>query len=233
MGPSIVKTFRRLQRKGMLGLAVRGSLGAQLSRVGEWIGAEGLIYNKWTYDMFHRLAVETAPAVVSSVLRRYPDVLSVVDLGAGTGAHVAEFRKQGLTCVGYEYSPIARQIAVQRLGVELRPFNLADPESFAGDGVRYDLAMSLEVGEHLPADLGDTLVEACVKSAPLVLFSAAVPGQGGQGHVNEQPRSYWIERFEDRGYRYNESETNALAGHLRQTLIRGMHLARNVMLFDG
>lgn len=231
MRPSILDKFRRLHRTGMIGPAIRGTLGTQLSRVGEWVHSERLIYNAWTFDMFYRLAVETSPAIVVSLIRRLPDLRRIVDLGAGAGAHVAEFKKHGVTCVGYEYSAIAREMGAQRLDVQLRPFNLTDPEPW--DGQRYDLAISLEVGEHLPPDLGDRLVKVCVKSAPHVLFSAAALGQGGQGHINEQPKSYWIERFERHGYRYNEIETGVLVEDLRQELIRGMHLARNVMLFEG
>jgi hypothetical protein len=126
---------------------------------------------------------------------------------------------------------MARRIAAERLGVTIRPFDLTAPEPW--DGERYDLAVSLEVAEHLPPALGDELVATCVKSAPHVLFSAAPPGQGGQGHVNEQPKAYWIERFARHGYRLDEAQTATLVTDLRRELVRGMHLARNVMIFSG
>ena len=221
--------LQRLHRTGMIGMAIRGAIGARVSRVGEAVGSERLIYNPWTFDMFYRLAVETAPAIVSGILRRFPDTQRVVDLGAGTGAHVAEFEQRGIACTGYEYSATARRIAAERLGVQVRPFDLTEPEPW--DGERYDLAVSLEVGEHLPPALGDKLVATCVKSAPRVLFSAAPPGQGGQGHLNEQPKAYWIEGFARHGYRMDEARTEALVADLRRELVRGMHLARNVIVF--
>ena len=223
--------LQRLHRTRMIGMAARGAIGAQFSRVGEAIGSERLIYNRWTFDMFHRLAVETAPAIVSGILRRFPDTQLVVDLGAGTGAHVAAFEKRGLDCTGYEYSATAREIAAERLGVRVRPFDLTEPAPWGGE--RYDLALSLEVGEHLPPELGDKLVATCVEAAPHVLFSAAPPGQGGQGHINEQPKAYWMERFARHGYRLDEAQTAALVTDLRRDLVRGMHLARNVMIFSG
>ncbi len=235
----LLAKLQRLQRTGMIGMAARGAIGAEFSRVGEAIGSERLTYNRWTFDMFHRLAVETAPAIVSGILRRFPDIERVVDLGAGTGAHVAAFEKRGLACTGYEYSALAREIAADRLAVTLRPFDLTEAEPWPGsgpeseEGERYDLALSLEVGEHLPPELGDKLVATCVEAAPHVLFSAAPPGQGGQGHVNEQPKAYWIERFARHGYQLDEAQTEALVTDLRHELVRGMHLARNVMIFSA
>jgi SAM-dependent methyltransferase len=227
---STFSKLQRLHRTGMIGMAIRGAVGAQVSRIGDAVGSETLTYNSWTFDMFYRLAVETAPAIVNCVLKRYPETHRVVDLGAGTGAHVAEFKRRGVDCVGFEYSARARQVGHERLDVLLEPFDLTDPDPW--DGEHYDLAVSLEVAEHLPPLLGERLVETCTKAAPRVLFSAAPPGQGGQGHINEQPKAYWLERFARHGYALNEPATELLVADLRAELIRGMHIARNVMLIE-
>jgi hypothetical protein len=65
---------------------------------------------------------------------------------------------------------------------------------------RFDLVLSLEVAEHLPGDRADVFVETLTGLGPVVLFSAAIPHQGGTQHVNEQWPDYWRERFETRGY---------------------------------
>jgi len=64
----------------------------------------------------------------------------------------------------------------------------------------FDMALSLEVAEHLPAEAADRLVETLTRLAPVVLFSAAIPNQGGVHHVNERWQSYWADRFRARGY---------------------------------
>ena len=64
----------------------------------------------------------------------------------------------------------------------------------------YDLVISLEVGEHLPAESSQTLVGTVTRLGPVVMFSAAIPFQGGTSHVNEQWPKYWARMFEDRGY---------------------------------
>jgi hypothetical protein len=64
----------------------------------------------------------------------------------------------------------------------------------------FDLVMCLEVAEHLPPDSADALVDSLIRLGPIVLFSAAIPSQGGTNHVNEQWPEYWADRFEARGY---------------------------------
>ncbi|HTU82550.1 MAG TPA: hypothetical protein VMF61_10495, partial [Candidatus Acidoferrales bacterium] len=67
-------------------------------------------------------------------------------------------------------------------------------------GRTFDLAISLEVAEHLPESSAASFVATLTTLAPAVLFSAAVPFQGGEHHVNERWQSYWAELFERRGY---------------------------------
>jgi hypothetical protein len=61
--------------------------------------------------------------------------------------------------------------------------------------------MSLEVAEHLPASAANGFVDTLTRLAPVVLFSAAIPHQLGDGHINEQWQGYWIEKFAARGFR--------------------------------
>lgn len=223
-------TIQRLRKNGLLGMAIRGELGTYLSRVGDALNSPKLTYNPWTIDSFHRLAIESAPTFVDGALELYPDMRSAVDWGCGTGAYVKEFRRRDVACEGYEYTPKVREVGKSRLDIDLHPFDLGSPKPW--DGNPCDLAISLEVAEHVSPELGDRLVDLCIQSAPRVIFSAAIPGQGGQGHVNEQPREYWIDRFVQRGYMYHEDRTAAFAEHLLQNLVRGLYLARNVMIFE-
>lgn len=66
--------------------------------------------------------------------------------------------------------------------------------------VRADLAMSLEVGEHLEEISADAFVHTLTDFSDVVLFSAAYPGQGGTHHINEQPPTYWARKFRIHGY---------------------------------
>src|SRR5690606_6408407 len=62
------------------------------------------------------------------------------------------------------------------------------------------MAISLEVAEHLPEDAADIFVDSLTKHASVILFSAAIPQQGGQNHLNEQWPNYWNEKFRKKGF---------------------------------
>jgi hypothetical protein len=68
-----------------------------------------------------------------------------------------------------------------------------------GGSPTFDLAVCLEVAEHLPAELADDLVAGLCAVSRRIVFSAAIPGQGGHGHLNEQWPAYWAEKFETFG----------------------------------
>lgn len=122
---------------------------------------------------------------------------SVVDLGCSVGTWLATFARHGIEdYVGVDGDWVPRallQIPSDRF-VEARldrPFRLDR---------RFDLAMSLEVAEHLPEHAARRFVESAVRLAPCVLFSAAIPHQGGLHHLNEQWPDYWAALFAAHGY---------------------------------
>jgi SAM-dependent methyltransferase len=124
---------------------------------------------------------------------------SVVDVGCGEGAWLAEFLRAGCRGVGVD----GPAVDPARLLVPRDAFLAHDLERPLGDrlgGERFDLAVCLEVAEHLSSPRADGFLDDLTGLSDRVLFSAAVPGQGGYGHVNEQPHEYWIRGFEERGY---------------------------------
>jgi hypothetical protein len=121
----------------------------------------------------------------------------VIDFGAGRGVWLDEWRKAGaqdILAVDGDYVD-RHQLAVPQ--ENFMPANLTAPVHIDR---RFDLAQSLEVGEHLPPSAAETFVDSLTRSSDRILFSAAVTGQGGEFHVNEQPLSYWQKLFEARGY---------------------------------
>jgi hypothetical protein len=65
---------------------------------------------------------------------------------------------------------------------------------------RFDLALCLETAEHIGRECAAEIVSNCVRHSDLILFSAAVPSQGGTNHINEQPPEYWQCFFDQAGY---------------------------------
>jgi SAM-dependent methyltransferase len=123
---------------------------------------------------------------------------SVVDVGCGPGSWLAVAIENGVPrVVGIDGDWVDRE----QLEIPLECFI---PRDLVRDRIRldetFDLAISLEVGEHLPTDQASAFVRELVTLAPIVLFSAAVPFQGGTDHRNEQWPVYWERLFEEHDY---------------------------------
>jgi hypothetical protein len=86
------------------------------------------------------------------------------------------------------------------LEIPARDFIRADLSAPLNLGRRFDLAISLEVAEHLPPEAAEGFVKTLTSAAPIVAFSAAVPGQTGVNHLNEQWPAYWAGLFARFGY---------------------------------
>lgn len=166
-----------------------------------------LAYNPLLFVIYHVHARDSAPAIVAGLRAEFPGARTWVDVGAGGGEISAAARREGVAVVACEHSPFGRALA-RFQHVDARPFDLERrPPADVGSA---DLAFSFEVAEHLPRRLGFELVEFLVGVAPDVVFSAAPPGQGGVGHVNEQPREYWIEAFAAAGAHHDAAASERL-----------------------
>jgi hypothetical protein len=199
------------------------------SRLGERHGIDWLTYNPLQLLAYHRLAAPQAPAVIRAFARVFPTARTYIDVGAGSGAYAAEAKRQGIDVIACEHARSGRLLARVK-GVDSRPVDLTRDPPVRLSGM-VDLAYSIEVAEHLPAALGDRLVHALVQLAPTIIFTAAQPGQGGLGHVNEQFPDYWIERFERLGSRYDEARTQKLLEAFAAEGVTASWLLRNAMVF--
>jgi len=154
----------------------------------------GAAFDRWLADGSVRSARIVVPLVFELL---QPE--RVVDVGCGVGGWLAEFKRLGASrVIGIDGSDIAPSLLLVGSDEFVR-HDLSQP--LPNEGERFDLAIALEVAEHLPASAGDQLVKSLTRLAPAVLFSAAVPHQGGVGHVNEQWPEYWAERFKGQGFR--------------------------------
>lgn len=144
-------------------------------------------------DQFTRTAAET---VAPLVLALYP-VRSVIDLGCGVGTWLSVFIRHGVEEIrGIEGQAVDSQL----LQIPVSSFEQHDLTQPLMVDRTYDLAISLEVAEHLPPDSSADFVKTLVGLAPVVLFSAAIPNQGGISHINERPATYWSQQFARHNY---------------------------------
>ncbi len=138
----------------------------------------------------YRSAMAVLPLVFEIVQPR-----SVVDIGCGSGTWLKAADELGAhDYFGFDGSrPRLLYIPHDR-------FSTADLTRPLPVTRRFDLAICCEVAEHLPASAVDALVATLAAFSDVVLFSAAIPGQGGTHHLNEQWPPYWQQRFAARGY---------------------------------
>ncbi len=148
---------------------------------------------------WQRVGSRASAAIVLPRLLEWVRPSSVVDVGCGVGTWLGEVRRLGVDDIlGVDGAYVDRSM------LEIPPDrfvarDLTGPLNLART---FDLVMSLEVAEHLPASSAENFVKALTELGPVVLFSAAIPGQGGEGHVNEEWPQAWAERFARHGYRW-------------------------------
>ena len=122
---------------------------------------------------------------------------SVADVGCGTGTWLKVFGDQGISdLLGVDGAYVDKE----KLHIAKSNFKEYDLETPYRPEKRYDLVISLEVAEHLKESSANIFVKTLTEISDTVVFSAAIPNQGGQNHINEQPPQYWIEKFEKLGY---------------------------------
>lgn len=146
--------------------------------------------------------------------------MRVLDVGCGPGIYVDALRAVGFDANGVDPDP---QSPYDKVSV-------FDPVFYTQKYQGYDLCLCLEVAEHLKESLADDFVKALVGVAPIVIFSAAQPGQGGHGHINCQPKEYWAQKFNHHNYVADEVFTE----HFREYMRNGYHmgwLVNNVQIF--
>lgn len=170
----------------------------------------------------------TAPSV-SHVVDTLMDVFSpssVVDLGCAQGNYLLNFAERGVDIFGYEGSSHAVKNALIPPDKITRQ-DLTKPFTAPR---QYDLAMSFEVGEHLPKSAAETFVKNIIHFSNAIAYTAAHPGQGGTDHVNEQPQAYWIGIFRKHGYEYDERTSKRLKSLFEEQNC-AWWLAKNIMVF--
>ena len=126
------------------------------------------------------------------------EVSSAADIGCGVGTWLSVLMGRGVTDVTGVDGP---WVGRENLVIPPESFQERDLTRGFDLGRRFDLVISIEVGEHLAPEYADHFVSDLCRHGDLVLFSAAIPYQGGVRHVNEQWPSYWADRFAAHGYR--------------------------------
>jgi glycosyltransferase involved in cell wall biosynthesis/SAM-dependent methyltransferase len=182
---------------------------------------------------FLRIAWEELPQAkrIAEYFRDHLTIVGttrIIDVGCGPGIYVTEMRALGLTAFGVDNDarmPDGPWFSNVDLSKEGATILCPDPET------PFDVVLSLEVGEHIPAESADDYVNFIDNTgAGLIYFSAARPGQGGIGHINCQPKSYWVDKFHAAGFWMDPDETESFVSFMRAGAYMGW-LIQNAMVF--
>lgn len=196
-----------------------------------------------------RSAKSLVPLLVSE-LSPAIDVKSVIDVGAGEGLWMREFDAWDFRVLGMDgwaptknqrpKAPIDRIITASAdVTIPRLPIVQVDLEKPIGVGQTFGLVLCLEVAEHLTPERGPSFIADLCKLSDLIVFSAAIPGQRGVNHLNEQWPAYWVNEFLKNGFyvsgtlRWMIWEDEKIEPWYRQNLlIATKHPERLPNLFD-
>lgn len=173
------------------------------------------MYDNNFYNII-RSGCQASAAVVAPLIYDTLKPRTVIDVGCGEGWWGKAFQDLGSDVLGIDGDYVADRV------IPFNPVDLSQPFTVGG---RFDLAVCLEVAEHLPAPRATSFVADLIGLSDAVLFSAAIPGQGGVGHLNEQWPAYWVERFEAHGWlvtgaiRYDIWDDHRVENWYRQNLL--------------
>lgn len=138
-----------------------------------------------------------APSQVVPILIDLFKPESILDVGCGTGTWLKVFKDSGVSNI---YGIDGANVNPDQLLISESEFIEKDLREQFSLGKTFDLVLSLEVAEHLPEAVSTIFVESLCRHGVTILFSAAIPRQGGQNHLNEQWPEYWAAKFKQFGF---------------------------------
>jgi len=138
-----------------------------------------------------------ADRILSIVYREFSELNRVIDVGCGVGTFLSAAKANGAKHLKGLDGAWVKQ---NELVIPWTDFLSVDLNNPPPVNETYDLAINLEVAEHLAKESAEQFIQWLCNLAPVILFSAAIPGQGGVGHQNEAWLSYWVGLFEKQGF---------------------------------
>ncbi len=155
------------------------------------------MYSREMFENRHQTSYLAATSMMKIVVNHFPNAKSIIDVGCGVGSFLRASKELGFESIkGIDGSWVDEDL----LEFPVSDFLKVDLNKLPEANRKFDIALCLEVAEHLSPTSATSLVNFLVLQADVVVFSAAIPGQGGNNHVNEQWQSYWEEIFKSFGF---------------------------------
>ena len=169
-------------------------------------------------QFYKQLVREEGPAAehLFQVLSRKFNPQRILDVGCATGLYLRPFYKAGYDVLGWEINAGALALSELPKGV----IQLQDITKYAGTGMRFDLVLCLETFEHIEESKAKAGITNLCKQSNRILFSAAIPGQSGEGHINCQKKEYWEVMFREQGF----ERRKMIEDELKKEIMVGYHM---------
>ena len=174
-----------------------------------------------TTDQTGHVHDKSIAAALSQYLA-YKEAKTVVDFGCGLGDYAKAFKADGYKVEAYDGNPSTETLSggIGKVLDLSKPFYL---------GKKFDVVLSLEVGEHIPKEFEDQFIDNITKHAKKhLIISWAVVGQGGDGHVNCANNDYIIGQIVDRGFKHNGKDSQTI----RDAATNASWFSYTIMVFD-
>lgn len=185
------------------------------------------------YQRINREELSQALRLFEYIKKTY-NIASIIDYGAGTGLYLSPFYDAGYIVKAVELEPGVLDDRVRMIPREC--FDIVDMTKYHVNKNKYNMTLCLEVLEHIPEEQSEAAIEQILKTAgDTIIFSAAAPGQGGDGHINCRPVEYWIEKFSSTGQsfpHYDERETRDLIDFMKSGYHMGWFI-QNCLVFHN
>jgi len=183
------------------------------------------IYDKYFYEDANDLKTRSSRQF-AEIITSFYDFQNVFDMGCGCALYLHEFHRLGKDVLGCDASLDAVKLAPKDFTVF--HCDLTKPISI---NRKFDLILCIEVAEHIHRKFSSQLIDNCTNCGDKVIFSAAPPGQGGVGHINEQPQEFWIKLFEANGFFYEKGLSIEICRIMKEHDVVEW-IANNLMLFQ-
>ena len=177
-------------------------------------------YDESFYERNEKFQYELSKELTPFIFGVFPEINSILDVGCGCGFFSGK--------LGQLYDCEVLGINGDRphnRTIEIMTFDLNKKFEL---NKKFDLVISLEVAEHIEEKNANNFIDTITGHGDIILFSAAVPGQGGVGHVNEQPHEYWHKKFDERSYGY----TDIIRRHLANKKNVPFWYRENIFLYE-
>lgn len=157
------------------------------------------MYSKDYYSIHDENSYKSATVILNQ-LSNYISPSSIIDWGCGSGT----------------WCKAAIEIwNVSIIGIDQHDFDgyqmYISQSNYRKEDIRkeiwvnkVELAICVEVIEHIDEYYEDAVIDNICSCSDTILFSGALPFQGGTGHINEKPYSYWVKKFRERGYNLDD-----------------------------